>query len=130
MENKRINNLEFGPASYLLPKEEWPEHPSYNIDLFYPNPYYGRDEEFPESPLDPNFRTDPKYFNFKIHKSSFKHKECCFAIASFDWDKEGYYELHFICDRPIEYLLTPEDREIFWELIKYGNEQLNKEKEE
>lgn len=128
--SKRICELEFRPASYLLPKEKWPENPSWSIVLWYPNPYYEREEEFPESPLDNSYRTDPKYFNHRIHKSCFKDPETCFTIASFNYDShEDFYELHFCLDRPIEYLNTPEKREIFWELIQYGNEQLNKSKE-
>lgn len=125
IENKRIENLEFRPASYLLPKDEWPENPAYNIVLWYPNSYYGRDDEFPEDPLDNSYRMDPVYPNLRIHKSCFKSEECCFTIASFEYDNEGFYEVCFCIDRPIEYLNTPEKREIFWELLKYGNTQLN-----
>ena len=46
IERKRIENLEFSPASYLLPKEKWPENPSWHIDYWYPNGYYGRESEF------------------------------------------------------------------------------------
>lgn len=131
IKNRRIKDLEFRPASYLLPKDKCPENPSYDIILWYPNNYYGRDNEFPEDPLDNSFRTDPKYFNFKIHKSRFKNPESCFTIASFDYDKhERFYELHFCLDRPIEYLNTVEKRETFWKLLNYGNEQLNNSKDE
>lgn len=131
IENKRIGDLEFRPSSYLLPKDRWPKNPSYDIALWYPNNYYGRDDEFPEDPLDNSFRTDPKYSNCRIHKSCFKHPETCFTIASFDYDEhEGFYELHFCLDRPIEYLNTVEKRDAFWELLYYGNEQLNNSKDE
>lgn len=131
IENKRIGDLEFRPSSYLLPKDRWPKNPSYDIALWYPNNYYGRDNEFPEDPLDNSFRTDPKYSNHRIHKSCFKHPETCFTIASFDYDEhEGFYELHFCLDRPIEYLNTVEKRDAFWELLYYGNEQLNNSKDE
>ena len=131
IEKKRIKNLEFRPATYLLPKDKWPENPSYDIILWCPNNYYGRDDEFPEDPLDNSYRTDPKYFNHKIHKSCFKYPESCFTIANFDYDEhERFYELHFCLDRPIEYLNTLEKRKIFWELIQYGNKQLNNNKDE
>lgn len=126
MTNKRIENLEIRQASYLLPKDKWPKNPSYDIVLWYPNKYYGRENEFPEDKLDSSFRTDPKYWNHRIHKSCFKHPESCFVIASFVYDEhEWCYELHFCLDRPIEYLDSPEKREIFWELIKYGDKCLN-----
>lgn len=123
---KRIGDLEFRVATYLLPKSEYPEHPSYHIDLWYPNNYYGHDEEYPEDPRDSSFRIDPEIPYCRIHKECFKHPESCFAIASFDWDKEGYYEVHFIGDRPLEYLNTVEKREQFWDLLKYGDEVLRK----
>lgn len=125
IKSKRINKLELRRATYLLPESEYPEHPSYHIDLWYPNSYYGRDDEFPEDPRDPSYRLYPDMPSCRVHKECFKHPETCFAIASFDWDKEGYYELHFVGNRPIEYLKTPEDRETFWELITYGDKQLN-----
>ena len=129
IENKRIKDLEFRPASYCLPKNKLPENPSYDIVLWYPNFYYGRDKEFPEDPLDNSCRTDPKYFNHKIHKSCFENPECCITIASFDYNEHvPFYELHFCLDRPIEYLNTSEKREIFWELLEYGNKQLNNSK--
>jgi len=131
IENKRIENLEFRPSSYLLPKSKWPRNPSYDIILWYPNPYYGRDEEFPEDPLDNSFRLSPEYPQHRIHKSCFKNPESCFTIASFDYDEhENFYELHFCLDRPIEYLNTVEKRKTFWELLNYGNEQLNNNKDE
>lgn len=130
IESKRIKNLEFRAASYLLSKDKWPEHPSYHIDLWMPNGYYGHDEEFPEDPKYSDYRIYPDMPFCRIHKDCFKHPETCFAIASFDWDKEGYYEVHFVSDRPLEYLKTPEDREAFWELLIYGNEQLNSNGEE
>ena len=126
IEKKRIGDLEFRLASYLLPKEKYPKNPSYDIILWHPNFYYGRDEEFPEDPLDNSFRNDPKYWNHRIHKSCFKNPETCFTLASFDYDEhEHFYELHFCLDRPIEYLNTLEKRENFWKLLQYGNEQLN-----
>lgn len=127
IKNKRIKDLEFRPASYLLPKDEWPENPAWEIVLWTPNIFYGRDNEFPESPTDPTYRIDPE-LNCRIHKSCFKHSESCFTIASFDYDKhEHLYELHFCLDRPIKYLNTFEKLKNFWELVKYGNEQLNSE---
>ena len=131
IKNKRIKDLEFRPSSYLLPKEEYPENASWDIILWYPNNYYGRDNEFPEDQLDKSYRIDPKYPGHRIHKSCFKGKECCFTLASFDYDKhEGFYELHFCLDRPIEYLDTLEKREAFWNLLEYGNKQLNNSRNE
>jgi len=123
----RLDNLEFTKSSYLG-KE--PEYPSYSIQLWYPNPYYGKDDEFPESPTDSDFRLDPNIPCFRIHKSCFKNKETCFVIAFFDRDKEGIYELNFVGDRPIEYLDTVEKRELFWKLVKHGYEFLNENNSE
>ena len=117
---RRIENLEFAPASYLLPKEEWPKHPSWCIQLWYPNSYYGREKEF-EKDGDWYYSKD-QFHDFRLHKSCFKHPEVCMVIANFDYD-DGFYEIHFVGDRPLG--LSKEEKEIFWELLEYGNEQLN-----
>lgn len=126
IENKRIGNLEFAPASYLLPKEKWPENPAWHIDYWYPNGYYGRENEYEK---DGDWYIDPKFRFGRIHKDCFKNPQSCMAIASFTYNNhEGYYELEFVGDRPLG--ITKEEREIFWDLLKYGFEQLNKNEEE
>ena len=131
IERKRIGSLEFKPASYLLPKNKWPKHPAWSIDMWIPNFYYGRDNEYPEDPNDNSYRLYLKYPNHRIHKSCFKHPETCFTLASFEYNEhEEFYGLQFCGDRPIEYLNTPDKRNIFWELLEYGNEQLNIKKED
>ena len=40
---KRINNLQFSICSYL---GNMPENPSWEIRLYYPNSYYGRESDF------------------------------------------------------------------------------------
>lgn len=97
IKSKRIGNLMFRKATYL---GEEPEFPSWHIDFFYPNPCYG------------------------YNKNTFVHKESCYAIAHFTRDNEGYYELGFIGDRPLS--LNEQDIKDFWELVRYGNEELNK----
>ena len=112
----KINNLELRKASYLT---EEPEHPSYHIDLWYSNPYFGKESEFIE---DGDYYTYKDRNGFKIHKNCFKNPESCYAIASFDWDG-SMYELCFIGDRPLskEY-----NRDDFWTLIELGYKLLNK----
>lgn len=107
------------------------ENSSWNIDYFYDNYLYGREDEFPIDPSDPNFRIDPEHPNHRIHKAGFEGKELSFTIAHFLYDNhEPYWEVHFIGNRPIENLTTPEMREAFWELLKYGDEMLNNEEDE
>ena len=125
MINKRIGNLELRRASYLLPKEEYPEHPSYHIDYWYPNCYYGKENEYIK---DGDWYIYPDNSYCRVHKDCFKNPQSCFAIASFDYDKEGFYELHFIGDRPLH--ITEEERKIFWELIIFGDKELNKRDED
>ena len=124
----RIENLEFKEATYLLPKEEWPEHPSWEIVYWHPNEYYNRKDEF---------KTDDNYWyqyknvqewnvHFRIHKDCFKHPEICYSIATFEYDEnESFYELKFVGDRPLS--LDSYERAIFWKLIEYGNKKLNGE---
>lgn len=42
----------------------------------------------------------------------------CWTIATFEYDRDGYPELHYCCDRPLH--LDREYQEIFQILIKEG----------
>jgi len=120
--NRRIENLEFAPATYLLPKDKWPEHPSYHINYYYPNIYYNRESEFIK---DGDWYKYPDNQFCRIHKDCFKNEQSCMAIASFEYDNhEGYYNIRFVGDRPLD--MTEEEREIFWQLLRYGDLVLNK----
>lgn len=121
--NKRIGNLSISVATYLC---ETPERPSYHINMWYPNSYYGREDEFVYHENGEYYtKKDDTFGCVRISKGCFSHPETSFAIASFDADKEGYYELKYVGSRPIEYLKTEEETRNFNELVKYGNEKLN-----
>ena len=121
---KRINNLEFKPASYLLPKNKWPDHPAWDIVKWYPNEYYNKQDEFIPIKGDPKFYQHPEFTFCKVHKDCFKYPETCYSIATFEYDEhENFYELHFVCDRPLD--LNEDEIKTFWELIKFGNTYLN-----
>lgn len=117
---KRIGNLMFKKATYLG-KE--PEFPSWCIGLFYPNPDYGKENEYKKDG-DYYIRYIEGIIPIKYHKSCFKHKESCYSIASFIRDDNGYYEFSFIGDRPLN--LDKKELKDFWELVKYGYKELNK----
>lgn len=121
----RIDNLEFRKATYLC---ESPEHPAYDIIMWYPNCYYGKESEYIYDERNDCY-CPPEYPHCYISKSCFKHPESCMTIASFEYDKnEDFYEFHFCGNRPIE---MPKDyRETFWELIEFGDKYLNTRKEE
>lgn len=114
----RLGNLELRKASYIC-KE--PEHPSYHIYKWVPNEHYKQERKYIK---DGDFyRPKNGSLNYRIHKNCFKHPETCYSIASFDRDKEGFYELHFIGDRPFN--LSTEERNLFWKLISIGNDIFN-----
>ena len=122
----RIENLSLSPSSYLLPKDEWPEHPSVDILYWTPNEYYGNEDKFESNDGYWFYYKDKAEWNihFRVHKDCFKHPETSFTLASFDYDShENFYELHFCEDRPLA--LTEDERKIFWELVVYGNKMLN-----
>lgn len=118
IDSKRIGNLMFRKATYL---GEEPEFPNWHIDFFYPNPYYGKENEYIKK--GDYYIKDENSFYHRIHKDCFKHKESCYSIASFRRDEEGFYELSFIGDRPLG--LNEKDMKDFWELVKYGYHKLN-----
>ena len=114
----RIENLEFKKASYLGSE---PEFPSYHIDFWVKNKYYGKEHEYLQ---DGDFFKRSEDSIFKIHKSCFINPETCFAIASFTHNLDyDYYDFSFVDSRPLS--LTEEERKTFWQLIEYGYKQLN-----
>lgn len=130
IENMRMGNLEFRMASYLLPKEKWPNNPSYDIVYWYPNEYYGKESQYIKKgewyvPKSSNYP-----YSYRIHQDCFKSPESCYTIASFNYDKEDdkYYFI-FIDDRPLV-LKDKIQREAFWKLIKYGYKYLNNKQED
>lgn len=126
IKEKRIGNLMFRKATYLGNE---PDIPDWDIDYYYPNIYYGKEKDFIKDDRSPDFYLYPNSHNARIHKDCFKHKEACFTIACFVYDKhEGFYNIRFIGDRPMN--LTEEEWMIFRKLLKYGNEVLNTEQDE
>lgn len=120
----RINNLEFRQASYI---GEPPKNPNWEICLWQPNQYYGKEDMFIEQD-DYYYYPDDKYNFVKIHKSCFQNPETAFTIGTFRYDSEGFYEFHFCGDRPIRYK-HKFDLEDFWRLIEYGDDILNVDEE-
>ena len=117
IQSKRIGVLEFREASYLGDK---PLFMSYDIVKWYPNPYYGNENNYIK--LNHEFYCYPKNTGCRIHKDLFKSREHCIVLASFTYDsKEEIYNLEFIGARPLE--LTNWDD--FRKLIEYGYKQLN-----
>lgn len=117
----RVNNLEFREASYLgYP----PEHIGWDIILWEPNSYYGKESNFIRD--GEYYRPNNEQYSFvKIHKDCFKNPETCFVIASWKWDsREDCYDFEFCGDRPLRYL-KDSDWTAFKELIDYGFKQLN-----
>lgn len=115
----RLGNLELRKASYIC---EEPKHPSYHINKWEPNKHYKQERKYIKD--GEFYRPKNSEYNYRIHKNCFKNPETCYSIASFDRDKEGFYELRFICDRPLN--LNEEEKEIFWKLISIGDDILNK----
>lgn len=118
--NKRINNLEFRKCSYI---GSTPENASYTIDYWYPNRYYGKESEYIKNGAFYKEKNQELSY-FSIHESCFKNPESCYSLAHFIYDsKEENYYLEFIGDRPLD--LNKEERDIFFELLKYGYDVLN-----
>lgn len=117
IQSKRIGVLEFREASYVGNK---PPFVSYDIVKWYPNLYYGKENEYIK--LNHEFYCYPKNTGCRIHKDLFKSKELCIVLATFRYDyQEECYNFEFIGDRPLQLISW----DYFRELVKYGFEQLN-----
>jgi hypothetical protein len=51
-----------------------------------------------------------------------KGTDYCFVVAMWRHDREGYYNLEFIGDRPFDV-----DRKTFWALARFGQEYLGEQ---
>lgn len=77
-----------------------------------------------------NFSFDWKFKDFEIKTTDNAHpyielikweaneegRRYCFTLAYFHRDKDGGYELHFVCDRPLEYIAAVDVGEIWKQL--------------
>lgn len=106
----RIKNLEYRNKSF-------PE-----IVLWYPNPYYGREDEFVMSE-DGNWYSYPGKPNCSIHKCGFESPELCITIAMFTKNKDGEYYIEFVGDRPLDNKVDWQD---FRTLLQVGYDELNR----
>lgn len=121
IECKRIGDLSFKKATYIC---EEPKHPAYHINYYYPNSYYGREDDYDKVG---EFYIEKHNDAFKIHESCFKSPETSIAIAAFLYrNDDEEYEFRYIADRPVKYLnFLNED--IFKALVAHGFRQLNPE---
>lgn len=122
--SKRVGQFEFRVASYLFDDPKTMEHPSYVIDLWYPNTYYGKIDQF--------HKVEGEYYvsNEKPHcymsKSIFEKPELCYSIAEFNYnEKEACYEFSWIGDRPLKVINNNELNPVFNNLIEYGFHELS-----
>lgn len=77
-----------------------------------------------------DFSFDWKFKDFEIKTTGDAHpyielikwntneegRRYCFTLAYFHRDKDGDYELHFVCDRPLEYIAEVDVSEIWKQL--------------
>lgn len=123
---KRINNLQFSICSYL---GNMPENPSWEVRLYYPNSYYGRESDFIKDGDYYRPNDSDTYRFVRIHKDCFKKEESCYTLAIFNYDShEDFWELHFVGDRPLD--LNEQERQDFWKVVEIGYKYLNEFKEE
>jgi hypothetical protein len=118
----RINNLEF--KRYTSTKKD---KPLYEIVQWYPNIYFGKEQEYRDNGYTDNFEGWGLTKNgsiITIDKSFFTtNPELCFVIAFIEKGSEDW-ELRSVGERLLE--LTPEEWEDFYLIFKLGKSKLNK----
>ena len=77
---KRCNNLSLNLTKSM--KGEF----YFEIVQYYPNPYYGRENEFVKNG---DYYKDYRFINTSIHKSCFKNKESCYTVGYFIYDENN-----------------------------------------
>jgi len=117
----RINNLEF--KEYSTTKRN---KPLYEIIKWYPNVYFGKEEELRKEGYVDNFEGwGLVKNNHNISKTFFDSPEICFVLAFIEKGKESW-ALRSVGERLLE--LTPEEWEDFHKVYTLGQNKLNKTK--
>lgn len=117
-EKYRIKNLEFRPCTYI---GELPKHISFEIVKYYPNDYYGTEDNYEK---DGNYYYDSSHI-FRIHESCFKSKENCYTILIFRYSETSQdYVAEFVSDRYLD--LDDKEWKILREILSIVNKYLNK----
>lgn len=107
----RIGNVAFCSAT------GWKGALYYEIVLYYPNGYYGRQDEYIFDEVHQMYYKEdmPNCF---IDGSCFKHEESCYTLAIFEKDTEDEYFIRTCGKRPFE--ISPKDITDFVACVKYG----------
>ena len=114
----RINNLEFRECSSLFKDN------LYEIIKWYPNNYFGKEEELRKEGYTDNFEGwGITKDNHTISKAFFNSPESCYVIAFIEKGKESW-ELRSVGERMLE--LTPEEQQDFFTVYTLGQAKLNK----
>lgn len=112
-------------ATYLIKQQV--EHKSWHIDLYYPNSYYGKKQEYINNgyTLDGDYLSKSSTYGCtRIHVNVFERKNSCISVAEFEYNsKEDCYEFRYIGKRPLD--LNEEDKKSFDTLVTIGFNMLN-----
>lgn len=94
----------------------------YEIILWYPNEYYGREQDL----LDKGYVRDSESFTIPGHSidlSCFEYPEVCYVIAFIHLNhREPCTYLETVGERLLE--LTPQDKEDFFEVYSRANKKI------
>lgn len=105
----RIDNIEVRP----LPQDDDEKYMA-EIICYYPNPYYGNEDKYIKSQIDPDFYVYPDNPHCKVHISCFKNLESCYVVAFVTNDEEP--DIRTVGNRP--WTLNEKDEGDFKQIIK------------
>lgn len=77
---KRVGTIRIGNIAVITSKS-LKDVEYYDIVKYYPNEYYGKEDEYVLIADDMYCHKDDTNLRYRVHKSCFAHKECCYSIA-------------------------------------------------
>ena len=116
----RINNIEI--REYTSTKKD---KPFYEIIKWYPNIYFGKEEEYIKDGYVDNgdsLKKEKPQMGHSISKNAFTLPESCYVIAFIE--KGSDWQLRSVGERLLE--LTPEEWNDFHQVYTLGQSKLNK----
>lgn len=116
----RIGNVELRQAETLAWKNKESKY-YYDIVFWYPNSYYGKEDEFDYDARKCMYRSRGEH-GYWVDPACFKHKESCYSLARLipDSKLDDEHDIESVGSRPFN--LDPKDLSDYLSVVKYSYE--------
>lgn len=122
--------LRLGSLALDIIAEEKENYKNLEINRYYPNSYYGRENDYNTGDGTHYFSKKKSYKGILIHKSMFKEEELCYTIVTFipnSKDIDKYGSIKYVYDN-LESKLSLSQKRNLKKLIDRGYQYLKRKK--